>query len=167
MFNAKDTLHIERVSEEVPFVPDDNCHIPFELSRVSVVKDDSRTHSYFEDGDDPDELLKLPPTLMSLLEELNTIHHTGCIIFEALPTHLKIHSYYMLLDHSQAERFTQILNAIVDQVPTINGVGISGFMKLPYKDTRYFEHKAQLPEKYYPRNPKSELTGENNAHVRG
>ncbi|WP_218311099.1 protein kinase domain-containing protein [Alteromonas antoniana] len=167
MFNAKDTLHIERVSEEVPFVPDSNCHIPFELSRVSVVKDDSRTHSYFEDGDDPDELLKLPPTLMSLLEELNTIHHTGCIIFEALPTHLKIHSYYMLLDHSQAERFTQILNAIVDQVPTINGVGISGFMKLPYKDTRYFEHKAQLPEKYYPRNPKSELTGENNAHVRG
>lgn len=156
MFNAKDTLHIERESESVPFIPDEGCHIPFELSRVSVVKDDSRTHSYFEDGDDPDELLKLPAKMMSLLEELNTIHHTGCIIFEALPTHLKIHSYYMLLDHSQAERFTQILHAIVKQVPAIDGVGISGFMKLPYKDTRYFEHKAQLPEKYYPRNPKAD-----------
>lgn len=156
MFNAKDTLHIERENEEVPFIPSPDCHIPFELSRVSVVKDDSRTHSYFEDGDDPDELLKLPEKMMSLLEALNAIHHTGCIIFEALPTHLKIHSYYMLLDHSQAERFTQILNAIVEQVPTIDGVGISGFMKLPYKDTRYFEHKAQLPEKYYPRNPKAD-----------
>jgi non-specific serine/threonine protein kinase len=28
-------------------------------------------------------------------------------------------------------------------------------MKLPYKDTRFFEHKAKLPEKYYPRNPKA------------
>lgn len=155
MFNAKDTLHIERASEDEPFLPEPAFQIPFEMSATSVTKDESRTHSYFEDGEDPDELLKLPKPMMSLLEELNTIHHTGCIIFEALPTHLKIHSYYMLLDHSQKERFSSLLNAIVDEVPQIEGLGISGFMKLPYKDTRYFEHRAQMPEKYYPRNPKA------------
>jgi len=90
-----------------------------------------------------------------LLQELNNIHHTGCIIFESLPRHLKIHSYYMLLDHEQSDRFRQLLKQIVEAVPQIDGEGISGFMKLPYKDTRYFEHRAQLPEKYYPRNPKA------------
>ena len=124
------------------------------MSRVSVTEDSSRIHSYFEDGEDPDELLRLPPSLMALLAQLNTIHHTGCIIFEALPTHLKIHNYYMLLDHTQQHTFEQLLDAIVAEVPSITGLGISGFMKLPYKDTRFFEHKAQLPERYYPRNPR-------------
>ncbi|MCU7554182.1 serine/threonine protein kinase [Alteromonas sp. ASW11-19] len=154
MFNAKDTIHVERDDELAPFIPESGCHIPFELSRVALSKDESRTHSYFEDGDDPDELLKLPPAIMAVLEELNTIHHTGCIIFEAMSTHLKIHSYYMLLDHDQEDRFRELLQTLVTLVPRIDGLGISGFMKLPYKDTRYFEHKAQLPDKYYPRNPK-------------
>ena len=154
MFNAKDTLHIERADEYSPFVPPEKCHITFEVSRVSVTEDSSRIHSYFEDGEDPDELLRLPPSLMALLAQLNTIHHTGCIIFEALPTHLKIHNYYMLLDHTQQHTFEQLLDAIVAEVPSITGLGISGFMKLPYKDTRFFEHKAQLPERYYPRNPR-------------
>ncbi len=154
MFNAKDTIHVERDDEQDPFIPAADCHIPFELSRVALSKDESRTHSYFEDGDDPDELLKLPTAIMAVLEELNTIHHTGCIIFEALATHLKIHSYYMLLDHNQEDRFRDLLQKLVALVPRIDGLGISGFMKLPYKDTRYFDHKAQLPDKYYPRNPK-------------
>ncbi|MEW9796873.1 protein kinase domain-containing protein [Alteromonas sp. CYL-A6] len=154
MFNARDTIHIERDSESAPFQPEPGTQIPFERSAVSVPKDESRTHSYFEDGEDPDELLKLPATIMAILEELNGIHHTGCIIFEALPTHLKIHSYYMLLDHSQEDRFRALLTQLVDKVPSIDGAGISGFMKLPYKDTRYFPHCARLPEKYYPRNPR-------------
>ena len=154
MFNAKDTIHIERESQDDNFIPDATCEIPFELSRVPAVKDTSRTHSYFEDGEDPDELLKLPDAIMHRLEQLNTIHHTGCIIFEALPAHLKIHSYYMLLDHSQKALFEQLLADIVEAVPKIRGLGISGFMKLPYKDTRFFEHRAQQPERYYPRNPK-------------
>lgn len=154
LFNAKDTLHIERVSEDESFIPHPDCVIPFDISRVSVLQDNSRTHSYFEDGEDPDELLQLPDSIMSVLKELNTIHHTGCVIFEALPTHLKIHSYYTLLDHEQQARFTELLSRLVAAVPDITGVGLSGFMKLPYKDTRYFEHRAQLPEKYYPRNPK-------------
>lgn len=154
LFNAKDTLHIERVSEDEPFIPEPCCVIPFEMSRVSVLQDNSRIHSYFEDGEDPDELLQLPDSIMSVLKELNDIHHTGCVIFEALSTHLKIHSYYTLLDHEQQARFTELLSRLVAAVPDITGVGLSGFMKLPYKDTRYFEHRAQLPEKYYPRNPK-------------
>lgn len=154
MFNAKDTIHIERERESMPFVPEDTCRIPFEMSATSMPVEDSRTHSYFEDGEDPDELLKLPEAIINLLEELNAIHHTGCIIFEALPTHLKIHSYYMLLDHRQEARFSQLLQQLVKNVPDITGLGISGFMKLPYKDTRYFTHCAQLPEKYYPRNPR-------------
>jgi len=158
LFNAKDTLHIERASEDEPFVPHANCVIPFELSRIPVLQDNSRTHSYFEDGEDPDELLQLPDSIMSVLKELNTIHHTGCVIFEALPTHLKIHSYYTLLDHEQQQRFTLLLDKLVAAVPDITGIGLSGFMKLPYKDTRYFEHRAELPEKYYPRNPKQANT---------
>jgi non-specific serine/threonine protein kinase len=163
MFNAKNTLHIERDSEASPFVPTQDCIIPFELSKAPVIKDDTRTHSYFEDGDDPDELLKLPDEIMAILTKLNAIHHTGCIIFEALPTHLKVHSYYTLLDHEQDSAFAALLASLVDNIPAISGLGISGFMKLPYKDTRFFEHRAQLPEKYYPRNPKAEI--ENNNHV--
>lgn len=156
MFNAKNTLHIERETENDAFVPTTKCVIPFELSRASVAQDESRTHSYFEDGDDPDELLKLPEPIIAIIKELNTIHHTGCIIFEALSTHLKIHSYYTLLNHHEQERFSDLLAKLVEHVPSIKGLGISGFMKLPYKDTRFFEHRAYLPEKYYPRNPNAE-----------
>lgn len=155
LFNAKDTLHIERESEDAPFIPDVDCRIPFELSKIAVTQDDTRLHSYFEDGADPDEFLQLPDTMMLLLGALNKIHHTGCIIFEALPTHLKIHNYYMLLDHTQADLFQSLLAQIVLEVPNIRGLGISGFMKLPYKDTRYFSHCAKQADRFYPRNPHS------------
>ena len=155
MFNARDTLHIEREDGGEPFVPLAGQCIPYELSKTSLVEDESRTHSYFEDGEDPDELLRLPEKMMNLIHQLNDIHHTGCIIFEALPTHLKIHSYYTLLDHSSEERFDTLLGQILECVPLIDGIGISGFMKLPYKDTRFFEHVSKLPEKFYPRNPKA------------
>jgi non-specific serine/threonine protein kinase len=164
MFNAKNTLHIDRNNENEKFIPGAGLTIPYELSRISATKDDSRTHSYFEDGDDPDELLKLPEAIIDTIKQLNAIHHTGCIIFEALPTHLKIHNYYTLLDHAQEVNFKALLSTLVDQIPKIKGLGISGFMKLPYKDTRFFEHKAKLPEKYYPRNPKAVLE-ENTQHV--
>lgn len=157
MFNAKNTLHIERTDVSQPFIPDKDCVIPFERSVSSVATEESRLHSYFEDGEDPDELLVLPDALMQHIHNLNKIHHTGCIIFEALPTHLKIHNYFTLLDHSKAEEFEQCLVSIVGLIPTIKGLGISGFMKLPYKDTRFFEHSATRPEKYYPRNPNAEL----------
>lgn len=154
MFNARDTLHVERSTEQEPFTPDENLQIPYDISKVSLLEDESRTHSYFEDGDDPDELLQLPDKMMAIIRQLNSIHHTGCIIFEALPTHLKIHSYYTLLDHSMELEFKSLLKEIIDLVPQINGLGISGFMKLPYKDTRSFDHVASLPDKFYPRNPR-------------
>lgn len=154
MFDARDTLHVEREDQNQPFTPDREMQIHFDKSRVSLVEEQSRNHSYFEDGDDPDELLTLPDALMSVIRALNGIHHTGCIIFEALPNHLKIHSYYTLLDHSQEARFRSLLKEVLTLVPQINELGISGFMKLPYKDTRFFEHASQLPEKYYPRKPK-------------
>ena len=155
MFNARDTLHVEREQESLPFLPDQDIQIPYELSNVSLTEDESKVHSYFEDGDDPDELLQLPDKMMSIIRQLNSIHHTGCIIFEALPTHLKIHSYYTLLDHGMELEFKSFLKEIIDLIPTIEGLGISGFMKLPYKDTRFFEHLAHLPDKFYPRNPHS------------
>lgn len=153
MFNARDTLHIERDSENEPFIPADDLAIPFEISSVSVQEDESRMHSYFEDGEDPDELLQLPSEMLEIIKKLNEIHHTGCIIFESLETHLKIHSYYKLLDHDKESEFLNFLDQIVKLVPKIEGVGISGFMKLPYKDTRQFEHHNHLPDKFYPRNP--------------
>jgi non-specific serine/threonine protein kinase len=153
MFNARDTLHLERTDVQQPFIPEPDMAIPYEVSRISVEEAQSRMHSYFEDGDDPDELLKLPPDILAILSELNEIHHTGCIIFEALETHLKVHSYYTLLDHSKEKLFSNLLKQLIDHIPQIEGVGISGFMKLPYKDTRFFEHMASLPDKFYPRNP--------------
>ncbi|GAA0851967.1 protein kinase domain-containing protein [Aliiglaciecola litoralis] len=153
MFNARDTLHLEREDENVPFEAKANMQIPFEISQFSITEDQSRNHSYFEDGEDPDELLVLPEQLMSIIRQLNGIHHTGCIIFEALPLHMKIHSYYTLLDHSMEMEFRSLLKEIIDLLPSIQGLGLSGFMKLPYKDTRYFEHATCLPEKFYPKYP--------------
>jgi non-specific serine/threonine protein kinase len=153
MFNAKNTLHIERRTQKAKFVPSAKMTIPYELSKVSIVEDESRMHSYFEDGEDPDELLKLPEELLATLQALNKIHHTGCIIFEALPKHLKIHSYYTLLDHSKKSQFDALLAKVITFIPSIDGLGISGFMKLPYKDTRFFALQNELPEKFYPRNP--------------
>ena len=153
MFNAKNTLHVERRTELAQFIPRQNMVIPFEVSKVSISEDQSRMHSYFEDGDDPDELLKLPENLLICLRALNHIHHTGCIIFEALPKHLKIHSYCTLLDHSKEAEFKALLGQIIALIPTIEGLGISGFMKLPYKDTRFFALQRALPTRYYPKNP--------------
>ncbi|GHE77387.1 protein kinase domain-containing protein [Thalassotalea profundi] len=154
LFNARNTLHIERDKEEDPFIASPEHKFNFDISDVAEVDDITRLHSYFEDGKDPDEYLYLPDEIMAELAKLNQIHHTGCIIFEVLPTHLKIHSYLMLLNHDKEAEFSECLAAILKLLPTIEGVGISGFMKLPYKDTRFFEHINQLPERYYPKNPK-------------
>ena len=154
LFDARNTLHIYRDSEQEPFEPPQIMKIPFEVSAIAEVDDVSKLHSYFEDGKDPDEYLYLPDELMAVLAKLNLIHHTGCIIFEVLPTHLKIHSYLMLLDHQKQDEFTRCLAEIVSLLPLIDGLGISGFMKLPYKDTRFFEHISTRPDKFYPKNPK-------------
>ena len=154
MFNAKNTLHVERTNQKKPFIPPATMQIPYELSKTSLAENESRMHSYFEDGEDPDELLKLPAALMSKIKSLNAIHHTGCIIFEALPKHLKVHNYYTLLDHAMELEFKSLLKEIIDLIPQVVGLGISGFMKLPYKDTRFFEHRMKMAAKYYPRNPK-------------
>ncbi|NQZ90030.1 MAG: protein kinase [Colwellia sp.] len=154
LFNAKNTLHVERQSSEHDFIADPEQTISFEVSDIEEVDDITRLHSYFEDGKDPDEYLYLPDEIMTVLSRLNLIHHTGCIIFEVLPTHLKIHSYLMLLNHDKKSEFALCLAEIIALLPTIKGQGISGFMKLPYKDTRFFEHISALPEKYYPKNPK-------------
>ncbi len=152
MFNAKHTLHLQRQGKDGAFIPEQNMCIPYEVSQM-LQPGASREHSYFEDGEDPDELLVLPESMMALLHQLNQIQHTGCIIFEALEQHLKIHNYYVLLDLSQEHRFKQLLGMILDTVTLIKGVGICGYMKLPYKDTRFFAHQVKVPMKFYPRNP--------------
>lgn len=157
LFNAKDTLHMERDSTQIPFQPVQGMQIPYEISAAPELEDQSRMHSYFEDGKDPEEFLELPQTIISDLELLNQIHHTGLIIFESLPTHLKIHSYYRLLDPSREQEFGDCLARILAAVPQISGLGISGYMKMPYRDTRFFSHIDRLPEKYYPKNPKQVL----------
>lgn len=155
LFDAKNTLHIERDSVNATFVAGASTTIPYEKSSVSLSASESRVHSYFEDGEDPDEFLALPEQIMQAIKALNTIHHTGCIIFEALENHLKIHSYYRLLDHTKENEFNALLNQIIVSLPLLSGEGTCGFMKLPYKDTRFFEHRARCADKYYPRNPRT------------
>ncbi|XPF95363.1 protein kinase domain-containing protein [Colwellia sp. RE-S-Sl-9] len=154
LFNARNTIHVERDDESQPFIAQNNQVIPFDVSDIPEIDDATKVHSYFEDGKDPDEYLYLPDEIMTVINRLNLIHHTGCLIFEVLPKHLKIHSYLMLLNHEKKEEFEQCFKDIIELLPTITGLGISGFMKLPYKDTRFFEHINCVPDRFYPKNPK-------------
>nr|WP_298415447.1 protein kinase [uncultured Halomonas sp.] len=155
LFNARDTLHIDRGDAEEPFVPEPGMALPYEVSAAPELEDQTRVHSYFEDGPDPEEFLQLPEEIIRHLENLNAIHHTGLIIFEALPTHLKIHSYYRLLDPEREREFKDCLDAMLKAVPLIRGLGISGYMKMPFKDTKTFTHIERLPERYYPKDPRA------------
>jgi len=157
LFNARNTLHVDRDEPTQPFVVSPEMKLHYEVSAAPEVEDDSRVHSYFEDGPDPEEFLVLPDTIIHALEELNAIHHTGMIIFEALPRHLKIHSHYRLLDPDREQEFRRLLDEILSAVEQITGLGVSGFMKMPYQDTCFFPHIERLPERYYPRNPRTEV----------
>lgn len=157
LFNARDTLHIHREGPEQPFRPAADVVLPYEVVAAPDLEDESRLHSYFEDGPDPEELLVLPAPIINALASLNTLRHTGMIIFESLPTHLKIHSYYRLLDPDQETAFAILLSDILAAVDQIEGLGISGYMKMPYKDTRFFGYIERLPERYYPVNPRAEM----------
>ncbi|ABV85914.1 serine/threonine protein kinase [Shewanella pealeana ATCC 700345] len=153
-FNARDTLHIEREDSTQPFVTGCDQQLPFEVGNVPSLEDKSRLHSYFEDGRDPEENLELPKEIMTELAWINQIHHTGCIIFEVLPNHMKIHSYLRLLNPRKQAAFRASLDRILAHVDKIQGKGVSGFMKLPYKNTRKFNHIERKADRFYPRNPK-------------
>ncbi|MDX1390959.1 MAG: protein kinase [Rheinheimera sp.] len=153
LFNARNTIHISRQSTVQPFIPAADAAIPYQLAPVLSSEDASKQHSYFEDGKDPDEQLVLPDAIMDDIARLNLIRHTGCIIFEVSSLYMKIHSYYRLLDPDAEQEFKQLLQSIVAKVTQITGEGVGGFMKLPYKDTRFFSHQAQLPPCSYPANP--------------
>lgn len=154
-FNARDTLHIERDSASEPFTAQAAQQIPFEVGDVPTLEDKSRLHSYFEDGKDPDENLELPHEIMAELAALNQIHHTGCIIFEVLPHHMKVHSYLRLLNPRKQAAFRACLDRILHHVGKIQGHGVSGFMKLPYKNTRKFNNIESKEDYFYPKNPKA------------
>ncbi|MBW3141101.1 protein kinase domain-containing protein [Ferrimonas balearica] len=153
-FNARDTLHLERNQRQARFVAPPELALPFEISDAPELEDKTRLHSYFEDGQDPDENLTLPASIMAELGRLNLIHHTGCIIFEVLEDHLKIHSYLRLLNPRKADEFRACLARILDAVGDIDDLGIAGFMKLPYKNTRQFQPHGGAEPRYYPRDPR-------------
>lgn len=155
-FNARSTLHLERENASVAFEVPQGLSLDFEMAPTPEMENKSRLHSYFEDGDDPDESLKLPQPILDELAKLNDIHHTGCIIFEVLETHLKLHNYLRLLNTDREADFQQCLDRIVGHIPKIRGLGVSGFMKLPYKNTRHFAFKAQQ-DKCYLTPPKRRL----------
>jgi len=138
IFDARKTLHIPRESPGGSFRASPEVHIPFAVSDVLEREDEGRLHSYFEDGDDPDEMLELPELIMDYLSDMNKIHHSGCIIFESVDLELKIHNYLKLLDSAKEAEFAGCLRGIMANLHLIEGAGVSGFMKLPYKDTKYF-----------------------------
>jgi non-specific serine/threonine protein kinase len=154
LFDAKNTIHVERENENQQFELTHIPNIPFEITHTPEVEQ-GKQHSYFEDGDDPDERLRLPEQIMAHIVALNEIRHTGCIIFEVLPKHLKIHNYYNLLDKTKVGEFTFHLNGILQNLKYIDDVGVSGFMKLPYKDAKLFCYQTCRSDLYYPQDPKS------------
>ncbi len=153
LFNARNTIHISRDSESVPFTAPRCAKIPYQLAPVLSLEEASKQHSYFEDGKDPDEQLVLPDAIMDDIAKLNLIRHTGCIIFEVTPLYMKIHSYYRLLDAAAEHNFSHLLDSILSKVYLISGEGVGGFMKLPFKDTRRFSLQTQAPQLLYPVNP--------------
>ncbi|SNY42179.1 serine/threonine protein kinase [Arsukibacterium tuosuense] len=153
LFDARNTIHISRETMEQPFVVPADAKIQYQAAPVLSQEEASKQHSYFEDGKDPDEQLVLPEAIMDDIAKLNLIRHTGCIIFEVTPLYMKVHSYYRLLDSTAEPEFAALLQSILAKVPLISGEGVGGFMKLPYKDTRFFEHQRQTSACYYPPNP--------------
>ncbi|MEE3170429.1 MAG: protein kinase, partial [Pseudomonadota bacterium] len=77
LFNARNTLHIDRDDADQPFLVSPGMSLHYEVSAAPEVEDETRVHSYFEDGPDPEEFLVLPDTIIKALEALNDIHHTG------------------------------------------------------------------------------------------
>ncbi|ALS33025.1 non-specific serine/threonine protein kinase [Pseudoalteromonas translucida KMM 520] len=152
LFDARKTIQLER-DRTGAFKFESLPELDFETVNVNA-SDVTRSHSYFEDGKDPDEQLQLPKKVIKCVFELNQIHHTGCIIFEALPDRLKIHHYYRLLDASKEDEFRRLLNKLMQYAVNITDVGVAGFMKLPYKNTREFSLCEQQGNHYYPKNPK-------------
>lgn len=153
LFDARQTIHLSRESPEHAFEIPDDLIIPYEVKAVSNAELSSKQHSYFEDGKDPDEQLILPDAIMDDLAQLNLIRHTGCIIFEVTAFYMKVHNYFHLLDAGAEAQFSALLANIVRKIPLIRGEGVSGFMKLPHKDTRKFSHQLVKPPLVYPANP--------------
>lgn len=153
LFDARQTIHLSRESPEQAFEIPTNLVIPYEVKAVSNAELSSKQHSYFEDGKDPDEQLILPDAIMDDLAQLNLIRHTGCIIFEVTAFYMKVHNYFHLLDAGAEAQFSHLLANIVRKIPLIRGEGVSGFMKLPHKDTRKFSHQLVKPPQVYPANP--------------
>ncbi|MCQ8876703.1 serine/threonine protein kinase [Pseudoalteromonas shioyasakiensis] len=152
LFDARKTIQLERDGtgafkfEQLP-------ELDYEVMNLKS-SDVTRPHSYFEDGKDPDEQLQLPKKVIKCVFELNQIHHTGCIIFEALPDRMKIHHYYRLLDASKEAEFKRLLNKLMQYAVSITDVGVAGFMKLPYKNTREFSLCEKQADFFYPKDPK-------------
>ena len=156
-FNARQTKHIERTDSTSPYYPSANETLAFEIHDRPQIDDASRLHSYFEDEKDPDELLVLPDQMMEVLAQINLVHHTGCIIFEALEKDLKIHNYLSLLDATQQQNFKQLIDKLISLVPLIKGSGVSGFMKFPYKDSKFFTSQATMKDNFLSSNPKIDI----------
>ncbi|RLQ22574.1 serine/threonine protein kinase [Seongchinamella sediminis] len=148
MFDARNTLHIERAARDDAFRVTAGMHIPYEISDAPPEGTGSKLHSYFEDGDDPDEMLELPRPILDQLAIMNSISHTGCIIFESLEFDLKIHNYLQLLDPEAEPRFRACLDAILEQLHLISDLGVSGFMKLLDTDTKFFPFLARQPDRF-------------------
>jgi len=155
-FDAKKTQHIDRNSITHPFIPDEQTILHFVTYNRPKSDNESRLHSYFEDEKDPDEQLVLPDELLSTLAQLNLIHHTGCIIFESLEKNLKIHHYLALLEAHREDEFKGLLAQLVFQIPLIKGTGVSGFMKFPYKDSKFFTSQAHMPVDFMAKYPSSQ-----------
>ncbi|NMM39314.1 protein kinase domain-containing protein [Pseudoalteromonas arctica] len=152
LFDARKTIQLERDGTgafKFEQLPELNYEV-MNLKSAEV----TRPHSYFEDGKDPDEQLQLPKKVIKCVFELNQIHHTGCIIFEALPDRMKIHHYYRLLDGTKEAQFKRLLNKMMQYAVSITDVGVAGFMKLPYKNTREFALCDRQPDFFYPKDPK-------------
>lgn len=153
LFDARKTIQLERDGTGA-FKFKQLPELDYEVVNINA-KEVTRPHSYFEDGKDPDEQLQLPKKVIKCVFELNQIHHTGCIIFEALPDRIKIHHYYRLLDATKEPEFKKLLNKLMQYAVNITDVGVAGFMKLPYKNTREFVLCSKQPDHYYPKNPKA------------
>ena len=79
----------------------------------------------------------------------------GVLFLKSIKSISKIHTNLTLFESEKAPLFTSYLERLLQSISFIDDVGISGFMKLPYKDTRRFTQQARIPDAFYPRNIKT------------
>lgn len=147
-FDAKHTLHLPRCDNGDVDIGNRSFYTSVQSSLQLSSNSHSHSHSYFADGIDLEEHLQLPTVILDLMQKLDAITHTGCLIFESLRDELKLHHYF-IFPTSRAQQQAELLLAdILSQCQNIRQFGVAGYMKLADNQTNSFNLHRQVSDQF-------------------